>query len=68
MARTDWGKAVKKRLIDLDKNNKWLVDEVKTRTGLYFDDAYLSRVLNGVNNSAKIIGAIEEALEMRKNA
>lgn len=63
---TEFGKAVKKRLIDVGRNSDWLVDEVRAKTGLYFDSAYLSRVLRGINNSPKIIDAIRSVLDLRE--
>lgn len=63
---TDFGKTVKKRLIDIGHNSDWLVDEVRKKTGLYFDSAYLSRVLRGKNNSPKIREAICDVLDLRE--
>ena len=48
MAKTsDFGKAVKIRLIELDKNQEWLIEQVKERTGDFFDSSYLHRILAG---------------------
>lgn len=48
MAKTsDFGKAVKIRLIELDKTHEWLIEQVKERTGDYFDSSYLHRILSG---------------------
>lgn len=44
---SDWGKAVKIRLIEIDKNQEWLIKEVIKRTGDYFDSSYLHRLLTG---------------------
>ena len=57
---TDFGKAVKKRLIDMDKKQTWLIEEVRTRTGLYFDDSYLSKVFTGKKETPSIVNAIRE--------
>ena len=34
MDTTNFGKSVKKRLIDLNKTQNWLIEEVKVKTGL----------------------------------
>ena len=44
---SDFGKAVKIRLIELDKTQEWLIEQVKERTGDYFDSSYLHRLLTG---------------------
>lgn len=44
---SEFGKAVKIRLIELNKTQDWLVDQVKERTGDYFDGSYLYRLLSG---------------------
>lgn len=48
MAKTsDFGKAVKIRLIEMEKSQDWLIEQVKERTGDYFDSSYLYRLLAG---------------------
>ena len=59
-----FGKAVKIRLIELERNQAWLIEEVRDRTGLYFDDSYLWKVLAGVLATPKIVQAIKEILDM----
>ena len=44
---TDFGKAVKIRLVELDKNQEWLIEQVKERTGDFFDSSYLHRLMTG---------------------
>ena len=44
---TEFGKAVKIRLIELDKTQEWLIEQVKDRTGDFFDNSYLHRLLTG---------------------
>ena len=43
----DFGKSVKIRLIELDKDQNWLIGQVRERTGDYFDSSYLHRLLSG---------------------
>lgn len=59
---TDFGKRVKIRLIEMDKNQDWLIRQVQDKTGLYFDSSYLWRILTGQLNAPKIIEAICETV------
>ena len=61
---TEFGKQVKIKLIQMDKPQKWLNEEVVKRTGLYFDDSYLHRIVTGKNSNPKIVSAIKEILEI----
>ena len=58
------GRTIKKRLIDLDKNQLWLVEQVKQATGLYFDSAYLQKIMTGVLKTPGILLAIREILDI----
>ena len=59
---SDFGKTVKKRLIDLDKSQKWLISQLNQDTGLFVDSSYLNRILTGRCNSEKIIASISKIL------
>nr|DAU30346.1 MAG TPA: hypothetical protein [Caudoviricetes sp.] len=59
-----FGKRVKIELIKQGKNQKWLISEVKKKTGLYFDSSYLSRILTGQCNPVKISEAIKAILQI----
>lgn len=59
---TEYGKTIKKRLIDLDKTPTWLIDEVTHETNMYFDSAYLSKISNGERKAPKITAAINKIL------
>ncbi len=60
----DFGKAVKIRLIEMEKNQAWLIEQVKEKTGLYFDDGYLWKICAGVLATPGIVAAIREVLGM----
>lgn len=62
----DFRKKVKKRLIDLDKNQKWLEEQVRDKTGLFVDSGYLSNILSGQRSSPKIVSAIREILDIKE--
>lgn len=61
---TDFGKTVKIRLIELGKNQEWLIENVRNRTGLYFDSPYMWKICNGILKTPKIIQAICEILDI----
>lgn len=64
MAYTAFGKSVKKRLIDMEQSQGWLCERVREKTGLYFDDSYLSKICTGSYAPAKMVSAISEILEI----
>ena len=47
MAITDFGKAIKIRLIEMEKEQNWLIEQVKERTGDYFDSSFLYKIMSG---------------------
>lgn len=63
---TDFSKAVRHRLIDLDKRQKWLREEVELRTGLKLDNPYFQMIMRGDRHPPKIINAICEILDIEE--
>lgn len=62
---TGFGLAVKTKLLGPPtRTQAWLVDEVRAATGLYVDDAYISKILTGQRNAPKIVQAIQDILEL----
>lgn len=59
---TDYGKRIKMRLLELGKNQNWLIEQVKDKTGLYYDSGYMTKILNGSAKSSNITSAIDEIL------
>ena len=49
MAKTsEFGKAVKIRLVEMEKSQAWLIEQVQERTGdVSFDSSWLHRILAG---------------------
>ena len=47
MVKTEFGKQVRIRLIELDKTQEWLIEQVKEKTGDFFDSSYLHKLLAG---------------------
>ena len=64
MPPNDFKKAVKHRLIDMDKTIAWLCDEVTARTGRYCDRSTILRCTNGTTKRSPIIKAIREILDL----
>ena len=46
-SKINFGKQVRIRLIEMDKTQEWLIEQVKERTGDFFDSSYLHRILSG---------------------
>ena len=61
---SDFGLAVKTKLLKLGKDQKWLETTVSEKTGLYVDSGYMYKILTGQRNAPKIVAAIREVLEM----
>lgn len=63
-AVTPFGKAIKKRLIDINHTQAWLIEQVAKTTGLYFDRSYMSKIQTGQLATPKIVQAIREILDL----
>lgn len=61
---TPFGKEIKKRLVDLDRNQSWLIERVSADTGLYFDRSYMNKIMKGQLNTPKIVQAICDILDI----
>lgn len=61
---TEFGKRIKKRLIDLEWSQKLLIEKVREETGLFVDGSYMSRIARGKEMPPKITGAICKILEI----
>lgn len=60
----DFGKEIKKRLIDIDQSQEWLIAQVKADTGLYFDSSYMRRILIGTISTPRIVSSICKILDI----
>lgn len=61
---TPFGKEIKKRLVDIDRTQAWLIEQVGGLTGLYFDRSYMSKIQTGQLSTPKIVQAIREVLDL----
>ena len=64
MSFCDFGKEVKKKLVDIDQTQKWLMERITEKTGLYMDGFYLHKILTGQSASPRIVAAIREILDL----
>lgn len=60
---TDFGKTVRKRLIEIDKTQNWLASQVEAR-GINCDKTYLSKVLNGDRKGRQVREEIKKILNL----
>lgn len=66
---TGFGLEVKTKLLGPPtKTQAWLASEVQASTGLYVDDAYISKILTGRRSAPKIVQAIREILDLPDDA
>ena len=62
---SDFGKEVKKKLIEIDKTQEWLIAEIRKDTDLFVDSSYLNRILTGRSNTPKIVASIKKILSLK---
>lgn len=67
---TEYGKTIKKKLVDLGRTNTWLCEEVAAKTSSFFDSAYLSRICRGERTPIleRGVAAINEILGIDEQA
>lgn len=58
----EWGKDTKIRLMLLGKTQAWLIEEVKERTGKYFDSGWMQKMLTGRATSKHKRAIIDQVL------
>jgi hypothetical protein len=63
---SDFGLLVKTELLRQGKSQKWLAETVSEKTGLYFDDSYMYKILTGKRSTPKIVDAICEILSIER--
>jgi hypothetical protein len=62
----EFGREIKKRLVDIDQNQTWLIAQVSADTGLYFDSSYMYKVLTGKLKTPKIVESIRKILKIEE--
>ena len=63
--RCELGKEIEKRLVDIDQNQKWLIDSVRDDTGMFFDGSYLHKILTGKHRTPSIVTSICKILNIK---
>lgn len=59
-----FGKEIKKKLVDIDRSQNWLIEEVTKDTGLYFDSSYLYKIMIGTASTPSIVSSIRKILDL----
>lgn len=65
---TVFGKEIKKRLVDLDQSQEWLIRKIREKTGMFFDSSYLYKIMIGERKAPSIVAAINEILDLPEQA
>lgn len=63
---TNFGLTVKTQLLQIGKEQKWLIESVAEKTGLYVDSGYMYKILTGQRKAPKIVAAICEILNIEE--
>lgn len=61
---TTFGLCVKNKLLCMGKEQKWLEERIKEKTGLFVDSGYMYKILTGQRSAPKIVKAIREILDI----
>lgn len=61
---TALGRAIRRRLGEMGKTQMWLEEQVEARTGLFFDNSYLWKIIVGELATPRIVEAIREILDI----
>ena len=61
---TEFGKVIKVKLVQIGRSQKWLIEEVSKKTGLYFDRSYMYKIQTGQLATPRIVEAIKEILDI----
>ncbi len=64
---SDFGLCIKTELLRNGKSQKWLEEAVSEKTGLFVDGGYMHKILTGKRNAPKIVAAICEILNIKKD-
>ena len=65
---TKFGLDVKMSLLKSGKTQNWLIEQVKEKTGMFFDDSYLYKILTGQRKAVEMANAIREILNLPENS
>ena len=58
------GVEIKTKLISTGQTQEWLIEQAKSKTGMYVDGSSLYKLMTGQLNSPRLEGAIKEILQL----
>lgn len=61
---SDFGLCVKAKLLQKNKTQKWLAEEITRKTGLYVDSGYMYKILTSQRAAPKVVDAICNILDI----
>ncbi len=62
---SEFGKAIKKKLVDMDKTQNWLIEELRQRApDAYVDGSLIHKILVGTVASGKVVDEIKAILQI----
>lgn len=61
---TNFGLATKSKLLQKNQTQKWLMDEIRSITGMYVDSSTLHKIFTGELHSKRLTAAICQVLEI----
>lgn len=64
---TKFEKSVKKRLVDIDQTQDWLINRVQEKTGMFFNGSYLYKIMAGKRNAPVLVSAICGILNIERS-
>lgn len=62
---SDFGLCVKTKLLKINRNQKWLAEEITKQTGLYVDSGYMYKILTSQRNAPRVVDAICKILDIK---
>lgn len=62
---TPFGLCVKMKLLEQEKTQEWLCNEIRNRYGLFADSSYMYKILTGQRAPQRLVGAICEILQIQ---
>lgn len=66
-AVTPFGISVKMKLLELNKTQNWLIEQVKkSDNSIYVDSSVMNRVLTGQIKSGKVVDAVKSILNIEE--
>ena len=67
-AVTPFGITIKTKLLELNRTQNWLIEQVKAMdTSVYVDSSVINKVLTGQIKTGKVVDAIKRVLNIEEN-